>query len=543
MSILGSGAKLAILTSLGPLYGLAQPSRPANHREQPRFSTTARMVEIDVLVHDKNGKIAGGLTRDDFVVKDGNKPQTIATFEIRGASTSNAPDVPAQPPPGVVSNWAEIDDPETPGSAIILLDRLNSRVNEQQLARREVIKFFESGHRPDRVAVLVLGADRKLRVLASFASAARVAATAVAADSATPPSSLKRMSDIDKMDPGDMDMEAEAFADARRGAAEYANQVRVEQTLRTLEAIARSLSGVRGRKSLIWLSSAFPLSMGYDPNEIMQWRPLRLNFGPRMARAARILTDANVAVYPVDTRGFAGAPLQDAANWSDGFGAQGAQIPPSAADARMSMQSIARATGGRAFFDRNDIGRAIGEVVANSASVYAISYQPSHDQWNGAFRPISVQVKRPGLKVSCRRGYFAFSGKAEEANPPLSELLESPLEATGLTLMASVTRDADRLNLRLVLDATRLTLAQRNERWEGALEVLLALIDPAGKIDVKETNHFIVPLSWTRDVLDLNLERGAGFFRVLTGVSKAKKLRVLVRDRTTGRTGSVTMPL
>jgi hypothetical protein len=73
---------------------------------------------------------------------------------------------------------------------------------------------------------------------------------------------------------------------------------RIEATLNALEVIARRLAGIAGRKNLIWVSSAFPLLFNDGLG--------RRNVDPDVSRAARAITDANVAVYPVDARGLVG---------------------------------------------------------------------------------------------------------------------------------------------------------------------------------------------------------------------------------------------
>jgi hypothetical protein len=73
---------------------------------------------------------------------------------------------------------------------------------------------------------------------------------------------------------------------------------RIESTLSALEAIARRLSGVQERKNLIWVSSAVLRSFNDGLGQP--------NADPGVKRAARAITDADVAVYPVDARGLVG---------------------------------------------------------------------------------------------------------------------------------------------------------------------------------------------------------------------------------------------
>src|SRR5262249_35418567 len=88
--------------------------------------------------------------------------------------------------------------------------------------------------------------------------------------------------------------------------------VRVRMTLDALRVIARHVSGYPGRKNLIWLSSAFPLNIMPDANLTMVARfSGTRNYGGDMAAVASALTDAQVAVYPIDPRGMQTQALFD----------------------------------------------------------------------------------------------------------------------------------------------------------------------------------------------------------------------------------------
>ena len=71
---------------------------------------------------------------------------------------------------------------------------------------------------------------------------------------------------------------------------------RVLGTLDVLKFIADHLAQVPGRKNLLWMSGGFPLTFGY------QWS-VSENFAGDMDATIQALSDANVAVYPIDARG------------------------------------------------------------------------------------------------------------------------------------------------------------------------------------------------------------------------------------------------
>ena len=80
-----------------------------------------------------------------------------------------------------------------------------------------------------------------------------------------------------------------------------------------------------------------------------------------------------------------------------------------------SMQEIAERTGGKAFYNRNEIGDAIIESMDDGTTYYTLAYSPGNHDWNGKFRRISVKSKRPGVKLRYRLGYFAIAPGANRS--------------------------------------------------------------------------------------------------------------------------------
>ncbi len=76
------------------------------------------------------------------------------------------------------------------------------------------------------------------------------------------------------------------------------------------------------------------------------------------------------------------------------------------------MNLLAERTGGRAFFNTNDIQGAIRRAIDDSRVTYVLGFNPDHGNWNGKFREIKIKVKRPDTNIRYRRGYFALADEA-----------------------------------------------------------------------------------------------------------------------------------
>jgi VWFA-related protein len=519
-------------------------------QEPAVLRVTTRMVEVQVLVHDKQGRPVSGLSKNDFVLTDRGQPQKISLFAVESSRTSPPPPTPL--PPNLFSNLLPRGAVPATTATVVLFDKLNTSTEDQNYARRELVKFLKQTGPKERIAVATL--DHDLHMLAGFSAEPQARLDAVAADYGRTSQLLER-SDVERDLPGSLDgsnklLEAEkklAESDSRN--AELATIARVDHTLQALEAIARYLSHLPGRKNLVWISGSFPFSMGYQADSVGDrdnaWRFEGLSFFPRVARTARSLTDGNVAVYPVDARGLTGVPMADS---SVGFGyaVDGAAIPSSVVQAQESMKTLAELTGGRAFTGTNDLSGAIGQALEDSTLVYVLGYQPSHDEWDGKFRPIEVRVKRQGLKVQHRRGYFAFAEEPEKSREAsLVEACWSPLDATGIGLVASVTpAEAPRTNqwkVLLLLDAQHITMESRERNWCGTLDLLFVERDAEGKdLSVIKTT---LPMRLTQASFEELLRQGARLTKYLDVIPSAVRLRIAVRDRPSGMLGSITIPL
>jgi len=154
-----------------------------------------------------------------------------------------------------------------------------------------------------------------------------------------------------------------------------------ELTTNTLAAIAGFVSGIRGRKNLIWFTPGIPWLTNYGRFSRI---PCLRDDSSQLHNAYGLLRASQVAVYPIDPKGL---------------------TVGSRSDDLLSMQDIADNTGGKAYYNRNDLDAAIGEAIANGANYYSLSYVPPLSKYDGKYHTIEVKVDRPGLNLTYREGY------------------------------------------------------------------------------------------------------------------------------------------
>jgi len=363
--------------------------------------SNARLVEVNVVVRDKKGPVVG-LTKGDFTVQDEGKAQTIAVFSVTSASgvlgsraAEGSPKV--GDGPGISSN---MPSPNIPTNAtILLIDRLNTPIADQLYVNQRIIKFLQTRKKKDPVGIAVLAMS--LRMVQDLTDDAGRLERAV---KGLRPQDGRRVTGETSVDPTN---DAQTDAMIARSLEELQNFVvtdRAQTTSAALIAIAQRLKNVPGRKNLVWVSGSFPLFTVQAHGT--------LNLSDDVVRAGRALTDANVAVYPVDARGLSGAFLTaEQSGQATGSCLKTGEpcVPPPGRGGPTgidTMNTLAGLTGGEAFYNTNGIDDSIERATDDAEVTYTLGFYAA-DEPDGTFHRLTVKVAAKGKDVRFRRGYYA----------------------------------------------------------------------------------------------------------------------------------------
>jgi len=361
-----------------------------------------KLTVEDVTVTDSKGMPVHGLTQSDFTVKEDGKPQPILNFDEYGTQVPSAqPALPALPP-NIYTN-AQPPAPTTSAVNILLIDALNTSPPKRMYVRQQALSYLKKLPPGTRVAILEL--QDKLHILQGFTSDQAVLLAAM--DKVTP----KTVFDTNVINLSQL--------------CQLLN-TRSQLTVDALDQIAGFVSGIKGRKNLIWFTTGLPQITWYKtmivraPAGFGLRDPIDLgleDYTPELHKAYSLLTAAQVALYPIDPHGLVG-PLEE-----PGTG----EIPIMETDlgrsfVRGSLQEMADATGGAAYYNRNDLDTAMGEAIATGSDYYALSYTPPLSKYDGKYHTIDVKVDRPGLHLQYRKGYTSLD---------LAKLTESTAQPAG----------------------------------------------------------------------------------------------------------------
>lgn len=545
----------AILSAQGP----PQPNpQSENSNNVPSLRITTHFVQINVIVNDKHGNPITGLGQKDFLVLDNGKLQEIHAF----SAETNLPFAPSRTPlsPDTYTNRPE-EQTNVPASVtVILLDALNTEAADQTLARKQVIQMLREIQPQEYVALYWLG--NGLHILHDFSTDASILRQVLAGyeSKSSPQLDNSELADPslktpNPSTPAGQTSERQAFRLAfDQRVANQSTRDRVRATVSALVAIANHLGTRKGRKSLVWVSSSFPVSLGYDKFDLNWTNDTGEDFAADVRRAARALTDANIAVYPVDARGLLGSSVS--ANQDDLDSHIGdptdtdKHLPACGAPETFdTMRLLAERTGGKAFYGTNDISGAIRHAMDDSRITYTLGYYPAAVKWDGSFHEIKVKVARPGTEVRTRSGYFALPDAP--VAPPKSEraliaqLASTWLPATGIGLhvraQTSRTPGAPSLTTEVHLDLRDIQTQQKEGRWTATVQSVFLQLDNAGHILQADDRTFHP--DFDAATYERALRSGITDTRQVRVLPRAAQLCIVVRDTMGANIGSIYLPL
>jgi VWFA-related protein len=377
LSVLTLSAQQPAAASSSPQTASSAAAPPA----VPTLAVTSREVLLDVSVVDAAGRPVTGLRASDFTVTEDGVTQTVKRLEehlpMSADDTARMQSGPSLPP-NTFTNYTPMANSNA--RVVILLDALDTPVTAQEYLRNQLIAFLKSMQPGPAIAIFQLADD--IRLIQGF-TADRQALLAAAQSSRDMPSLFRPV-------------------DGNR--VEY-RESKHELVRASMQMLGRYLAGFPGRKSLIWFTGDLPVFTGQNPLSLIgsgHAYPFKDTFSldelpDDPGSLADEQTLSRVAVDPVDARGLEGGALL----------------------ARMSkdiynLESVAHATGGKAFYNTNGFKEILADIVSNSSNYYSLSYAPANRSWDGQFRHIKVTVDRPNLRVQHREGYFAYNRDAAE---------------------------------------------------------------------------------------------------------------------------------
>src|SRR5436190_15994319 len=403
----------------------APPPPPAQPQRPPVIRSGINFVSVDVIVTDKKtGEVVLDMKQDDFEVREDKKPQKVDTFEIVKIDAELNGGI---APKAIRSSYDEESEARQPNVRlfILLLDDYHVRRGNDLAVKKPLMDFVQNQLAPqDMVAVMY---------------------------PTTPVSALTFTRNRDSL------VESIKNFEGRKGVYEPRNEfeeryayypaqqvenIRNDVTLGALKGAAVRLGGMRdGRKSIIFVSEGFTSTLpaqlndpvaalpgignpnrqspGVDPNAQNSRVESQKFFDSadltnRLRETFDIVNRNNCSIYAVDPRGL--AAFEYDIN-------QGVSLQTDRNNLGQSIDTLrvlADNTDGRAIVNRNDLAAGMKQIMRDASGYYLLGYTSTAAPTDGRFHAIDVRVKRPGVEIRHRKGYWAYTAEdvARATAPP-----------------------------------------------------------------------------------------------------------------------------
>ncbi|HSY00746.1 MAG TPA: VWA domain-containing protein [Acidobacteriaceae bacterium] len=507
--------------------------------QQPPDSTTVTfkvnsdLVLTNVVVRDKKtGEIVKGLTDKDFTITEDGKPQRIVSFDFENvdqAAPLNEATINASAPNGVFgakTGTATQEQLRNHRLIVMFFDITSMQpddIDRAQDAARDYIN--KQMHPADLVAVVSL--DNTLSLDQDFTANKQLLLKAINAYSGPQAAGFA---------PGATSTtnQVEDSSSFTADESEY-NDINTDRELFAIEDIAKSLTWLNEKKSLLYFSG------GIQRDGIENQASLHA--------AINTAVRANVSIYSVDARGLqAISPLGDATtgNIRGASSFNGAALQNNL-DANFNTQEVmgvlSNDTGGKAFFDSNDFSPAFDRIQRDTSAYYVIGYHSTDVRRDGRYRRLSVKVNRGDVKLEYRPGYYAPAdykhANREEREQQLQDELASDLPATDMAvyLQALYFRSGPNrfyVPVSLVVPGSQIPFVKGGDRDKATIDIIGQVRDPNGHDigDVRDTVKLAIDQA--QQVRQKNVQYTTGF----TLPTGKYHLKFVVRENETGRMGS-----
>lgn len=405
-------------TPSGQPAGNPPPAAPAD--AQPVFRAGINFVRVDAIVTDRQGAPVTDLTAADFEVFEDDARQQIETFRFVKVDTAA--------PVETVGRLNTREDEENAAQDedarifVFFLDEYHVRLGNSLAARKHLIEFVQTQLGPrDLVSVMYPLSPLDSVVLTR--------------------NHAQLVNAIDRFQGRKYDYTPRNALEER-----YANQptevverVRRQVSLSALTGLSVKLGALReGRKAIVLVSEGYvallppqlrnPIATMPGLGNPNRMNPLagdnsfiedRARFSGELdvqSELQRVFEEANrsnTAIYAVDPRGLATGEFDIQDN------VMGRASQESLRQTQSTLQVLAENTDGRAIINRNDLARGMQQIVRDSSAYYLLGYNSTQSRSDGKFHPIRVRVRRPGVQVRARKGYWALTAvETARANAP-----------------------------------------------------------------------------------------------------------------------------
>ncbi|HEX5966100.1 MAG TPA: VWA domain-containing protein, partial [Pyrinomonadaceae bacterium] len=432
---------------------------------------TTNLVQIDAVV-TKDGKQVRNLKAEDFEIFEDGKKQTITSFAYISNVPSTTTPIPrdtkvAETDKSVPAAPLKRDEPRR--TIAIVVDDLGLSAESMSNVRRQLRKFVAEQIQPhDLVAIIRTGVD--VGVLQQFTNDKRLLMNTV---------EQMRWNGCSRVGPSVLPQWNAAFGfGGGRGCGQATH------TFMSLRFVVEAMTDLPGRKSIMVLSDSMPIEdQSHEFNGIGWGSVDAANRIVALRRIAEMAIRRSVVIYSIDTQGLQPTGVTAADSFRGNVWEITQQMNELVAergrllfDRRAGGDLIARQTGGFQVKNSNDL--KLDSVLEDQSGYYLIGYRPSSETFNRRFHKIKAKVKRSGMTLRTRYGFFGYPEEDDIRRPrsKMSMALTSPFGAQEIDVNLSSFFVNDKtagsaIRSFLFMNAKDLSFETINDKREAKIEL------------------------------------------------------------------------
>jgi VWFA-related protein len=523
----------------------------------PRFRSQTNLVLIPVQVRS-HGQHVPNLKQEAFTILQDGKPQKVAIFEEVRTSTQRLQRVPVGP--REFTNQV-IGNPETARYTVIAIDRMNTAPLDLMRVREGLIKFLAHTVDTGEPIRLISIESNGLLMLQDFTTDPKAIGAALnRALSRSAPKPEQSSVGLDEFtqeadvamnmtkDPAGLSQLLDALDRTKdnenRMLAFQERSARIS-SLDALQQIALSLAGIPGRKSLVWASSGYPFSsivkqsrgqVQYDFSQVSE--ALSLD-----AYTTRLLSNSNIAMYPVDARGMTNTEwdsMDPAHKFSATKGEQAGRRQANG-DVITTFERLAAGTGGRPCYNRAELSDCFKEALDDSRNYYMVGFYVDRNSTKDGWHKLQVKVDEKGSNVRSRNGFlFPLPDPDKNRAQDMSTAVHSLLLDSGIPFKGEWTttkNKGDKVANGFVIQLP----SEANVIDPDQNKLDLEIVGIARAKDGTIAGRFAqkVQRSLTPEAIAMIQKTGVSYTNTIDLPLGVYLVRMVVHDNNTGRTGAV----
>jgi VWFA-related protein len=461
---------IVVLFAVAPCAFAQQPA-PQQSPTPDVVTINTELVQTDVMVFDKSGRLVEGLSPAEFVLTLDGKPQPIAFFEsIKTGSSQEARQLRRTTP--AENQNAKVGPPALagvtrPGRVILFfVDDVHLSNASLTRTRKALAEFLDKNmHDGDQVAIVsTSGQIGFLQQLTDNDAvlheaierlnykrnpetyAGRTVITDYQANQVAEHNDRALFNYLVSSTMNEYQLVPPKGGDARGMSQLAANNVRnrirqievnsrnvANDTLAVLLSLMRSSSQVPGRKLVFFVSDGFVTdTRGSSAMTLLK-------------RVTEVASRVGIVVYTMEASGIYYDPAIDASrnDFSDGLGSGTAARNWTAESAGMreGLRILAEDTGGRAIVNSNSIPASIQEALDETSSYYLLAWRPDADDQRTGKAQLKVTLKNhPELRVRLRRNFYVPSAKPDLPDSPDSPKTKANAKAGSAGILPANSR-------------------------------------------------------------------------------------------------------